>query len=254
MKNPLYSRLRKIALEEAKILGIPSFYRHYKKEREVSRQSLKTNDLLKKCLSYLDGFVMNSGHGLSHADAVALDAGTIIQVEGRMQNRESRLIRELMVYVQVAGLLHDIKRKEKNHSVAGSDEARRILRDFQIEERYKRYIVSAIRNHEAFKEEVESKDEIAKLISDSLYDADKFRWGPDNFTTTLWLMLDSMDLPIEILHRNFMGNIEYIESIKATFRTGTGKTYGPEIIDRGISIGKAIYKEISDIIGIPFKS
>ncbi len=69
---------------------------------------------------------MNAGHGLSHAEAVALDAGTVIQVEGKLQNRGSSMIRELVVYVQIADLLHDIKRKEKDHTIAGSNEARRI--------------------------------------------------------------------------------------------------------------------------------
>jgi hypothetical protein len=51
-----------------------------------------------------------------------------------------------------------------------------------MEERCKRYIVAAIRNHEAFRKILESEDKSARLVSDSLYDADKFRWGPDNFT------------------------------------------------------------------------
>jgi hypothetical protein len=163
------------------------------------------------------------------------------------------MIRELVVYVQIAALLHDIKRKEKDHTIAGSNEARRILNDFLIDDSYKRYIVAAIRNHEAFKEVLESEDEKAELISNSLYDADKFRWGPDNFTTTLWLMLDSNDMPVEKLYENFSGNLKYIERVKATFRTQTGKKYGPEFIDMGIIIGQAIYKEMSAIIGTQSK-
>lgn len=72
-----------------------------------------------------------------------------------------------------------------------------------IDDSYKRYIVAATRNHEAFKEVLESENEVAKLISNSLYDADKFRRGPDNFTTTLWLMLDSNDMPVEKLYKIF---------------------------------------------------
>jgi len=196
----------------------------------------------------MDEASMDSGHGLDHAKAVAIDAGSIIQVEGRIHNIEISLINELIVYVQIAGLLHDIKRKEKNHTIAGSNEAKKILNDFQMEDRYKRYIVAAIRNHEAFKELLEPEDEIAKLISDSLYDADKFRWGPDNFTTTLWLILNSLNMPVETLYKNFIENMKYIESIKTTFRTQTGKDYGPEFIDMGIIIGQVIYKEMTKIL------
>jgi hypothetical protein len=250
VSNPIYVRLKQTALKTAEMLGIPSFYIDYRGETERSIESLKTNALLRKCFTYLDETSLDSGHGLSHAEAVALDAGSIIQVEGRTHHIEGRLISELIVYAQIAGLLHDIKRKEKDHTIAGSNEAKKILNDFKMEDRYKKYIVAAIRNHEAFKEFPEPEDEIAKLISDSLYDADKFRWGPDNFTTTLWLMLNSLKIPVEMLHKNFIDNMRYIESIKTTFRTQTGKNYGPEFIDMGIKIGQAIYKEMMDILNI----
>jgi hypothetical protein len=248
VKNPVYFKLKKTAFKVSEILGTPSFYIDHKNEIVKSRKSLKTNKLLKKCFISMSELTMDSVHGLSHAEAVALDAGAVIQVEGELNNIDKRLIRELITYVQLAGLLHDIKRNEKNHTIAGSNEARRILKDFQMEEKYKRYVVAAIRNHEAFKEVIESEDDIAKLLSDSLYDADKFRWGPDNFTTTLWLMLSSINMPVGVLYEKFLGSLKYIESIKTTFRTRTGRKYGPEFIDMGIMIGQAIYKEMSDIL------
>ncbi len=246
----IYSRLRQTAIKTTEILGKPSFYPNHKVELEISRELFKTDMLIKKCMPYIDEASMNAGHGLSHAEAVALDGGVVIQVEGRLQNIGSDLMRELIVYVQIAALLHDIKRKEKDHTVAGSNEARRILNDFLIDDSYKRYIVAAIRNHEAFKEVLESEDELAKLISNSLYDADKFRWGPDNFTTTLWLMLNSTHMPVDKLYENFLGNLKYIEGVKATFRSQTGKKYGPEFIDMGIKIGQAIYKEVSKFVNL----
>jgi hypothetical protein len=39
-----------------------------------------------------------------------------------------------------------------------------------------------------------------------------------------------------------------IEKIKGTFRTDTGKRYGPEFIDHGITIGKVIYDEMSELL------
>ena len=253
IEQTIYSRLRQKAIKTAETLGLPSFNIDHRIELEISRESLKTNMLIKKCGSYMDKVSMDSGHGLSHAEAVALDAGIIIQVEGKLQNIDSESISEMVVYVQIAAMLHDIKRKEKNHAIAGSNEARKILNDFQIEERYKRYIAAAIRNHEAFKEILNAENKIAKLISDSLYDADKFRWGPDNFTTTLWLILNSVNMPIEKLYKNFIKSMKYIEKIKKTFRTQTGKRYGPEIIDMGLKIGQAIYKDMSIIIGAQSK-
>ncbi len=49
----------------------------------------------------------------------------------------------------------------------------------------------------------------------------------------------------EALHRIFKEKMKGIEKIKETFRTDTGKRYGPEFIDQGITIGNAIYDEMS---------
>ena len=87
-----------------------------------------------------------------------------------------------------------------------------------------------------------------KLVSDSLYDADKFRWGPDNFTVTLWLLIESAGLSLERLYHSFIEKMEGIKKIKKTFRTKTGQQYGPEFIDKGIAIGNEIYREMRCII------
>jgi predicted Ser/Thr protein kinase len=244
----IYLQLKQTAVRTAEVLGKPSFYTEHADELKISGDLLKTDALMKKCLSYLDDAAMYAGHGIPHAKAVASDAGAILQIEGKLRNTPAESMADLILYVQIAGIFHDIKRKEKNHTITGSAEAARILENFIIQDRYKRYIVAAIRNHEAFKEVLDSENAIAELISDSLYDADKFRWGPDNFTTTLWLLVDLFDMPVENLHRNFRKNIDFIETIKGTFRTQTGRKYGPEIIDRGIKIGEAIFKEMSEIL------
>jgi len=64
-----------------------------------------------------------------------------------------------------------------------------------MEKMYRKYIADAIRNHEAFKETLEAADKEGRLVSDALYDADKFRWGPENFTTTLWTIVTANDTP-----------------------------------------------------------
>lgn len=247
----IYLHLKQTAVRTAEALGKPSFYTEHADELKISADFLKTDALMKKCLSYLDEAAMYAGHGISHAKAVASDAGAIIQIEGRLPNAPAESMTDLILCEQIAAIFHDIKRKEKDHTIAGSAEAARILDDFMIQDRYKRYIADAIRNHEAFKEVLDSENAIAKLISDSLYDADKFRWGPDNFTTTLWLLIDFFDTPVENLHRNFLKNINFIENIKSTFRTQTGRKYGPEIIDRGIKIGQAIFDKMSEILHLP---
>ena len=145
-------------------------------------------------------------------------------------------------------MLHDIKRKEQDHAVRGSIEAEKILAGLGMNLRERQYIADAIRNHEAFQETFDRDDAAGRLVSNALYDADKFRWGPENFTTTLWLMVEAHDTPPEALHRIFKEKMSGIERIKETFRTATGRRYGPEFIDQGLTIGNAIYDEMTTLL------
>jgi hypothetical protein len=100
----------------------------------------------------------------------------------------------------------------------------------------------AIANHEAFVEPEKIDSPVGQMISDALYDADKFRWGPDNFTQTLWQMLRSSGARIAPLVRRFPKGMEGISAIKETFRTETGKIYGPEFIELGLKIGARVHQ------------
>jgi len=245
----MYPELKKSALRAALEAGTPSFYKHHGKELAESHSSYSSSSLVRKCRTYLDESKLHPAHGLFHCEKVALEAGAILVIEGRAMGLEASCLSDLVLCVQLAGLLHDIKRAVNDHTIAGSIEAAAILKDFAMEERYKGYIVSAIRNHEAFKKVLASADETARLISDSLYDADKFRWGPDNFTVTLWLIIESTGLSPEQLYHGFNEKMEGIKKIKETFRTKTGRKYGPEFIDKGIIIGNEIYREMQNKIG-----
>jgi hypothetical protein len=158
------------------------------------------------------------------------------------------MIEPLFTAAIIAGLFHDIKRREQDHAVRGSIEAEKILKALDVDERSRSYITYAIRNHEAFKATCDLDDEEGCMVSDALYDADKFRWGPENFTGTLWLMVEANHTPPEALHKTFKEKMMGIERIKETFRTATGKRYGPEFIDQGVTIGNAIYEEMSAML------
>jgi hypothetical protein len=235
-----YSELKEKALRASRKAGNPSFYRQHKRELEASLSAYTASSMIRRCRAYLDESKLHPAHGIFHCEKVALEAGAILLIEGAAMGLDASRIDELMLCVQIAGLLHDIKRAEKDHTIAGSREAAEILRDFALEEHCKASIVAAIRNHEAFRQILDSDDASAKLVSDSLYDADKFRWGPDNFTVTLWLLTESKGITVEELYHGFSGQIEVIKKIKKTFRTKTGQKYGPEFIDKGIMIGDEI--------------
>lgn len=247
LKEPIYPALKKKATAVARQIGPPSFYQAHKKQLDSSLRFFSESKVLSRCRTYLDESRMHPAHGIQHAEMVAIEAGAILEIEcaasGKAQRNE-----ELTLCVQIAGLFHDIKRNEEDHTIKGSKETEKILADFDLHDKYKRYISAAIRNHEAFKEVMSSENEEAKLVSDSLYDADKFRWGPDNFTTTLWLILECSKISAKTLYGNFLEKMEGVERIKGTFRTDTGRRFGPEFIDIGINIGNEIYREMGNLL------
>jgi hypothetical protein len=245
LDSSIYQRLREKAFRTAEKIGPPSFYRAHSGELEVSASSFRENRLLHACRERIDEAKLHPAHGLPHCEKVAIEAGAIVLAERPGQPEETG---ELMFCAHIAGLLHDITRAGKDHSVTGSLEADRIMEDFGIRKRKKRYVTAAIRNHEAFRTVLTSEDESARLVSDALYDADKFRWGPDNFTTTLWLMVKASGTSARTLYNTFQEKMTGIRRIRETFRSETGRRFGPEFIDFGIEIGNEIYSEMQQII------
>ena len=90
---------------------------------------------------------------------------------------------------------------------------------------------------------------MGQLISNALYDADKFRWGPDNFTMTLWDMLEYANIDMGLFISTYHKGIKGVEEIRETFRSDTGKKYGPEFIEIGLMIGDELYRVLSEKSG-----
>ena len=240
--DEVYRKMMKESKRIASVFGLPRFYIEHKGPLARSRNTFYENDSVVMCRNMVVRQLKdNLGHGMEHARKVTIDAGALICIEGERLSLESEEIEKAIVIVQLSGLLHDIKRREPNHARASAEEAEIQLRDFSIQEAEKQIIVLAISNHEAFVEPDRVSSPLGQLISDSLYDADKFRWGLDNFTETLWYMADFRGASIESIARNFPRGVEGIKKIKDTFRTTTGKKYGPEIIDLGLGAGEEIY-------------
>ncbi len=248
MKDTLYSRLQDLSRRIAAKLPKAVFYSAHADAVRRSETLLTDHDLVRRCRGQLDESLLECAHGICHCEAVARDAGALVLIEAAARSypaAETGLLSEAAV---IAGLLHDIKRREEDHAVRGSIEADRILAALGMDDRRRNYITYAIRNHEAFKAVCDLGDEAGCLVSDALYDADKFRWGPENFTTTVWIMLRDRGTTPARLYEVFPEKMRGISAIKETFRTGTGRKYGPEIIDQGLKIGSAIYAELTVLL------
>jgi hypothetical protein len=249
----IYSRIRKKALQIVSRYPSPDFYQDHFLANELSRQYFETNPFTVQLRAFVARKLKDDfGHGLDHALKVAVDAGALMIIENKLAGSSNDFINRRVIIVQCAALLHDIKRKQENHAVKGAAYARKVLKKYPFDPDEIEDICLAIRNHEAFKSTEKSNSLEGLLVSDCLYDADKFRWGPDNFRDTVWTMASFFEIPVVKFMELYPNGMEKIAKIKHTFRTGTGKKFGPQFIDTGLAIGEelfdVIHREFADLL------
>ncbi len=243
--QPIYERLRERARQIVTTFPTPDFYQDQSRAHEFSRHFFENNPSLKKLHGFVAGYLEDDfGHGLQHAVKVTIDAGALLYIEGQDAGYDNSVLERRVQIVQCAALLHDIKRKKKEHAKLGAAHALEILKDYSLAPDEIEDVYRAIRNHEAFKINIPLTTSKGALVSDCLYDADKFRWGPDNFTDTLWDMISFYNPPLSKFIARYPQGMEALEKIKTTFRTQTGKKYGPRFIDLGLAIGEKLYTVI----------
>ncbi len=252
--NEIYLQLREESRRIISTLPGPKFCRIFFREITYSRQMLYSDPLLIRIKKEINPIVEDDfGHGMRHSDLVCVDAGAIIQIEMGNKPGQSMFqpckIRKKILLVQVAGLLHDVKRKQKKHAEKGAEFAKTFLSTggYPFSAKEINTISIAIKEHEAFsksKKATRGSSESASLISNALYDADKFRWGADNFTHTVWDMVTFLDLPAREFIRRYPDGMATLAKIKSTFRTKPGQSYGPDFINIGIEAGNRLFKII----------
>lgn len=237
-----YRQIRKRARELVQDLPEPAFY---KKEADALLRSHRLFDHSKQIAELIAHLAAeldeDFGHGLFHAQKVAIEAGAIVFLEcGKV---DSPQMDRLMFKAHCAGLLHDTMRKYDDHAAKGAVYAEKVLAVLEFPQDEICEIAFAIACHEAFKshEGACPTGPDAKLLADALYDADKFRWGPDNFAHTVWDMVSYAQIPLPLFMTHYPKALKGIARIKKTFRSETGKLYGPAFIDIGLTVGKKLY-------------
>lgn len=240
--NPIYKKIRQRARQISAGFPTPEFYRIFSTANDQSRHFFESDPVIILLRQFvLETTRNNLGHGLDHAMKVSIDAGALIIIEGAAVGYSPDFMTRRLFLTQCAGLLHDLKRKHHNHAEKGAVFAREVLKAYpQLHSNDVEDISNAIHNHEAFRDQKRITTPEGKLISNCLYDADKFRWGPDNFTHTVWDMVSSADVPLVKFIEYYPKGIQALLRIRNTFRTATGKKYGPEFIDTGLAIGNKL--------------
>ena len=222
------------------------FYRDFNTFHSISKRFFFSNSLVGRCkrdvLPYLE---QDLDHGIQHAKKVAMDAGTLILVEGR--GWDPARTRQWCLLAQLAGLLHDIHAPKSDHARTGADAARKITAFYPLTPEEREAIVFAVRHHENPLGETRSAPCLCRWINNAVHDADKFRWSLDS----LPLFLRGKNPGRE--HRTAREaclevpqSMQKIRSIASTFRTGTGQRYGPQFINAGLAIGEHLHRRLNE--------
>ena len=243
--TPIYSRIREHARKIAARFPEPDFYQDHSEAIAFAEEFFNNDSVVSRLRQFLASHLEdNYGHGMEHAVKVTIEAGVLMKIEGPKNGYEEDYLQDRIRLVQCAGLLHDIKRKSKEHARLGAEHAREVLGDYPFSSDEIEDVYRAIHNHEAFTDNLRIETPEGELVADCLYDADKFRWGPDNFTYTLWDMISRYNPPLKKFMQRYPKGMQGIAKIKSTFRTDTGKQYGPQFIDTGLAIGDELYEVI----------
>jgi hypothetical protein len=224
-----------------------TFYRDFQQFYNTSKTFFFTNPLVGRCKrDVLDYFHAEEDHYIQHAKQVAIDAGTLMLVEGR--GWDPSQIRQWSLLAQLAGLLHDIHAPRVDHARTGARMARTIIASYPLGEEEQQAIVFAVRHHENPQTTTQSPC-VCHWVSNALHDADKFHWS-----------LDSRPLPLEETMREnrpenardtgdkASADTETIQAMASTFRTRTGQQYGPQFIHAGLATGEHSHQRPNDHI------
>ena len=251
--DAVYLEIRKIARKIAARYPRPDFYNVHPSEVRNSQRFYQSDTAVVRLRKDMAGCLEDDfGHGMGHVEKVAIDAGTLVIIESRLAGYTEDLVQRNLLMAQCAGLLHDICRKERSHAEKGAETARDILKTYPLVPEEINHVCSAIRNHEAFVRLERLPSHQTRLVSDCLYDADKFRWGPDNFTHTIWDMVNFLNPPLDAFLDHYPKGMALLKKIRGTFRSRTGRRYGPQFVDTGIAIGEELYQVImADFVNQP---
>ena len=250
-RDAVIEQLRQKAREIAARHPQADFYKDFAREVTRSGHYFQTDPVVCRLHAFVAGAIENDfGHGLLHAQKVALDAGALVIIEGGRAGFSTDLIVRQIQLAHCAGLLHDIERRKKDHAREGAVYARQLLVDYPFSDGEISDMAAAIANHEAFGSPLEMDTQAGRILSGSLYDSDKFRFGPDNFTHTVWDMVTVSGVSMERFAALYPRGIEFLKKIRETFRTPTGQIYGPQFIDIGIAIGEELYAYMTRELGL----
>ncbi|XPV76418.1 MAG: hypothetical protein ACNI27_00485 [Desulfovibrio sp.] len=229
-------------------LPAPAFYDDCDSEVEFSRKLFFQHPVLARLQEDALNFLYDETRfGIIHAKNVAIDACAIVLVEGQLASADEN--RHLALLAQISGMLHDISLHEEEPSIQNSEAAAVVLRQYDLTDRDRKLIDLAISHHEwgdfSFEDDYE-----AELLCGAVHDADKFRWGPDIFSTAFWKGCNYQQADSAQMIKCFEQSFGTISDYRDNFKTICGRSYGSELLEFGENAGTAILEYMKRLAAV----
>ncbi|EPR34910.1 hypothetical protein dsat_2273 [Alkalidesulfovibrio alkalitolerans DSM 16529] len=229
--HPL-KRFRDDACRLAQSLPRPGFATSFAREIEAARMAFFEETLIGRLRDEALSFLYDDfGFGIEHSKAVAVDAAAIVLAETSFWTREDS--RRMALLAILAGLLHDATRLDEDGEAKAAELSRSILAQYPLTDEERDIIARAIRDHEIRDGYIPPCDPRAALLSAALYDADKFRYGPDIYVTSLWEFCDYEDMPTPHALKCLSAAENRLPELSGTFRSRPGRSFGEEHLECG---------------------
>ncbi|EPR37574.1 hypothetical protein dsx2_0920 [Desulfovibrio sp. X2] len=231
MSSPL-KQFRDVAARLAAPLPRPAFYTGYAMELEGARTAFFEEPLLRRLRDDSLTFLYDDfGFGIEHSKTVAVEAAAIVAAETASHGREES--RRMVLMALLAGLLHDATRLEQDAAARAADLSLSVLASYALADEEREMIAGAIAAHETPTGWTPPADPRAALLAGALYDADKFRYGPDVYVTSLWEHCDYEELPLSDAPHCLALAEKRIPALRGTFRTNPGRLHGESFLAVG---------------------
>lgn len=235
--------LRNEAKKRAKDLPVTAFYLDHATEVSYAWELFFDHPLMRRlqddCLTFLYDDAM---FGIEHSKKVAQEAAAIVMAEDAGLETDRK--KHLALLASIAGMLHDLQRGEDDHAHRSAEAVPDLLKGYPLTAEDVVLITRAVDGHEQRTDPGDYADPSERLLCQALYDADKFRFGPDIFCTTMWLFCDYTSWSLAEMAGQFPKGISVAKTIVPTLRTDIGRSYGSELIEQGIKLGEIMHRRL----------
>lgn len=240
--------LKKQSCRLARQHNLPSFYSDFAEEAEFSSDLFFNNQALLKLQEDSVAFFYDDYmFGIEHSKRLAQDACTLLLAWDNGLSRQAS--RRTGLLAQVAAMLRDIECSD-GESERSQGAAFSLLDGCPLSDAEKELVARACtcRTRPELGDMPPGSE--LRALTFSLHDAYWFRFGPDIFSTVMWIYCDYTSLPLPDLVRQFEKGVEDARYASDGFLTEPGKKYGPEILQAGVEQGEIMLKLLREAAGM----